>query len=90
MLTVVTDHIPLVYLQAQAVLCRRQNRWSEYLQMFAYKWRHRPGESNVADPLSRLLLSKLLLIMQVTAFVEEYKAMKAAATSALIAAYSST
>ena len=53
MLTVVTDHNPLVYLQTQAVLSRRQTRWSEYLQMFTYKWLYRPGKSNVADPLSR-------------------------------------
>ena len=53
MLTVVTDHNPLVYLQTQNVLSRRQTRWSEYLQMFTYKWLYRPGKSNVADPLSR-------------------------------------
>ena len=49
MLTVVTDHNPLT----QAVLSRRQTRWSEYLQMFTYKWRYRPGKSNVVDPISR-------------------------------------
>ena len=53
MLTVVTDHNPLTYLQTQAVLSRRQTRWSEYLQMFTYKWRYRPGKSNVVDPISR-------------------------------------
>ena len=53
MLTVVTDHNPLTYLQTQTVLSRRQTRWSEYLQMFTYKWLYRPGKSNVADPLSR-------------------------------------
>ena len=31
MLTVVTDHNPLTYLQTQNVLSRRQTRWSEYL-----------------------------------------------------------
>ena len=53
MLTVVTDHNPLTYLQTQTVLSRRQTRWSEYLQMFTLKWLYRPGKSNVADPLSR-------------------------------------
>ena len=53
MLTVVTDHNPLTYLQTQTVLSRRQTRWSEYLQMFTFKWLYRPGKSNVADPLSR-------------------------------------
>ena len=52
-LHVVTDHNPLVYLQTQSVLSRRQNRWSEYLQMFTYKWLYKPGISNVADALSR-------------------------------------
>ena len=32
--------------------------------MFMHKWLHRPGKSNVADPLSRLPLSKPLLMMQ--------------------------
>ena len=53
MLTVVTDHNPLTHLQSQSVLSRRQTRWSEYLQMFTFKWLYRPGKSNVADPLSR-------------------------------------
>ena len=53
MLSVVTDHNPLTYLQTQSVLSRRQTRWSEYLQMFTYKWQYRAGKSSVADPLSR-------------------------------------
>ena len=53
MLTVVTDHNPLIYLQLQSVPSRRQTRWSEYLQMFTFKRHYRPGKSNVADPLSR-------------------------------------
>ena len=53
MFTVVTDHNPLTYLQTQNTLSRRQVRWSEYLQMFTYKWLYRPGKSNIADPLSR-------------------------------------
>ena len=51
--TVVIDHNPLMYLQTQSVLSRRQTRRSEYLQIFTYKWLYRPGISNVADPLSR-------------------------------------
>ena len=43
--TVVTDHNPLVHLQTQSVLSRRQTRWSEYLQMFTYMWLCRPGTS---------------------------------------------
>ena len=53
MFTVVIDHNPLTYLQTQNTLSRRQVRWSEYLQMFTYKWLYRPGKSNIADPLSR-------------------------------------
>jgi hypothetical protein len=52
--TVVTDHNPLVHLQSQPTLSRRQARWAEYLQRFNFKWEHRPGRGNVADPLSRL------------------------------------
>jgi hypothetical protein len=52
--TVVTDHHPLVHLQSQPSLSRRQARWSEYLQRFDFDWQYRPGSGNVADPLSRL------------------------------------
>jgi hypothetical protein len=52
--TVVTDHHPLVHLQSQPSLSRRQARWSEYLQRFQFDWQYRPGSGNVADPLSRL------------------------------------
>ena len=50
----VTDHNPLVFLQTQANLSRRQVRWSEYLQAFRFRWQYRPGRINVADPLSRV------------------------------------
>ena len=50
--TVVTDQNPLVYLQTQANLSRRQFRWSEYLQAFRLGWQRRPGRINAADPLS--------------------------------------
>ena len=52
--TIVTDHNPLTYLQTQPNLSRRQVRWSEYLQMFRFRWQYRPGRINVADPLSRV------------------------------------
>jgi hypothetical protein len=59
--TVVTDHNPLVHLQTQPNLSRRQARWSEYLQRFDFDWVHRPGRDNVADPLSRLPFQSILM-----------------------------
>ena len=50
----VTDHNPLVHLQTQPNLSRRQARWAEYLQRFNFKWTYRPGRTNAADPLSRV------------------------------------
>ena len=52
--TMVTDRNPLVFLQTQANLSRRQVRWSEYLRAFRFRWQYRPGRINVADPLSRM------------------------------------
>ena len=52
--TVVTDHNPLIFLQSQTNLTRKQARWSQYLQQFEFKWEYRPGRTNVADPLSRI------------------------------------
>jgi hypothetical protein len=49
----VTDHNPLVFLQSQPNLSRRQARWMEYLSRFHYTWEYRPGRLNVADPVSR-------------------------------------
>jgi hypothetical protein len=52
--TVVTDHNPLVHLNTQSNLSRRQARWMEYLQRFHFSWVYRPGKDNVvADALSR-------------------------------------
>ena len=50
----VTDHKLVTYLQSQPSLSRRQTKWNEFLQMFKYRWQHRPGRINVADPLSRV------------------------------------
>lgn len=49
----VSDHEPLTYLDRQPRLSRKQARWYEFLRPFAFKWVHRPGRVNVADPLSR-------------------------------------
>lgn len=49
----VTDHHPLIYLNTQPLLSRRQARWLEKLSRFDYEWEYRPGRVNVADPLSR-------------------------------------
>jgi hypothetical protein len=51
---VITDHNPLVHLQTQTNLTRKQARWSQYLQQFEFTWEYRPGRTNVADPLSRI------------------------------------
>jgi len=53
MFTVITDHNPLVHLNTQPNLSRRQVRWAEYLQRFKFNWLYRPGKDNMADPLSR-------------------------------------
>jgi hypothetical protein len=50
---VITDHNPLVYLNTQNTLSRRQSRWVEFLQQFDFEWVYRPGRFNPADPLSR-------------------------------------
>ena len=51
--TLVTDHNPLVHLQEQPNLSRRQARWMEYMARFDYEWQYRKGRLNVADPISR-------------------------------------
>ena len=50
---VITDHNPLVYINTQQHLSRRQSRWVEFMQRFDIEWQYRPGRFNVADPLSR-------------------------------------
>ncbi|KAJ9527976.1 hypothetical protein QJQ45_005577 [Haematococcus lacustris] len=51
--TIQTDHNPLIYLQTQANLSRRQTRWMEELSRYKYEIRYHPGADNVADPISR-------------------------------------
>jgi hypothetical protein len=52
--TVCTDHKPLIWLQTQPSLSRKQARWLEYMQRFNFKYVFKPGRINVADPLSRI------------------------------------
>ena len=54
--TMITDYNPLVFLQTQANMSRRQVSWLECLQAFRFRWQYRPGSIDVADPLSRLQL----------------------------------
>ena len=52
--TVVTDHMPNIFLETQPTLSRQQARWSTFLQRFRpLKWVYKKGRTNVADPLSR-------------------------------------
>jgi hypothetical protein len=51
--TLVTDHNPLIYLDTQDQLSRRQARWVEFLSRFQYTIVYQRGAINVADPLSR-------------------------------------
>jgi hypothetical protein len=51
--TLVTDHKPNTYFDTKTVLSRRMARWVEDLAPFDYKWEHKNGRNNVADPLSR-------------------------------------
>ncbi|KAJ9505720.1 hypothetical protein QJQ45_006415 [Haematococcus lacustris] len=51
--TIQTDHNPLIYLQTQANLSRRQTRWMEELSRYKYEIKYHPGADNVADPISR-------------------------------------
>jgi len=48
-----TDHHPLIHLQTQPTLSRRQARWMEFLSRFPFVIMYTPGKGNVADPVSR-------------------------------------
>lgn len=52
-----TDHHPLIWLQSQATLSRKQARWLDFLSRFNYEWKYIPGRANVADPLSRVFVA---------------------------------
>ncbi len=52
--TVETDHHALIHLQTQPQLNRRQVGWMELLASYTFDIVHKPGKSNVSDPLSRI------------------------------------
>lgn len=52
--TLVTDHEPLSFLKSAPKVSRKHARWIAFLETFDFKFEHRPGRINVADPLSRL------------------------------------
>ncbi|KAJ9525518.1 hypothetical protein QJQ45_003105 [Haematococcus lacustris] len=52
--TLYTDHKPLVALKTQKVLSRRQTRWLEFLSRYNFTIEYLPGDTNPADPLSRI------------------------------------
>ena len=46
------DYNPLVYLETQKLLSRRQARWMEFLSRFPFVIKFTPGKTHVADPFS--------------------------------------
>jgi hypothetical protein len=52
--TVVTDRCLNTFFSTLLELNRRQERWSETLQLFDFDWAYRPVRTNVADPLNRI------------------------------------
>lgn len=56
----VTDHKPLeVIFGARSKPCARIKRWVLRIQSYKYKVVYRPGKSNIAEPLSRLVVPNL-------------------------------
>jgi len=49
----ITDHHPLIHLQTQPNLSRRQARWMIFLSRFPFVIKYAKGATNVADPVSR-------------------------------------
>lgn len=55
----VTDHKPLEFIfSVRSKPCARVERWIMRLQCYDFKVVYRPGKTNIADPLSRLLPAK--------------------------------
>lgn len=55
----ITDHKPLeVIFGPRSKPCARIERWVRRLQSYVYKVIYKPGKSNIADPLSRLVVYK--------------------------------
>ena len=53
--TIVTDHLPLMYLKASRTPTEKQFRWQGYIGQFRTKIIYQPGQWNyLADALSRL------------------------------------
>ncbi|CAK1594433.1 unnamed protein product [Parnassius mnemosyne] len=51
----ITDHKPLEFLfSPKSKPCARVERWVLKLQAYRYKIKYKPGNTNIADPLSRL------------------------------------
>jgi hypothetical protein len=67
-LTLLTDHNPLVHLPSQALLSRRQARWVEFMSRFHFTVKHRPGNGNPADPLSRIYSPELAATVNIAEF----------------------
>ncbi|BBH03402.1 hypothetical protein Prudu_014267 [Prunus dulcis] len=64
-----SDHQALRYLHSQRNISSRHIKWTEYLQIFTFVIRHRPGVDNkVADALSRVGVILQSLTAQVVGF----------------------
>jgi hypothetical protein len=60
---VYTDHNPNTFFQTKPHLSPRQARWSQKLAQFNFAWEFKPGNINVADPLSRVKWSGFVAAM---------------------------
>ena len=64
----ITDHQPNVTVLTKKDLSSRQCRWMEIFQEFPLTWLYEKGESNIADPLSRLPENKEAAILSLNVF----------------------